>query len=313
MGQVPTVIRKRTVFILGAGASADFDFPSGYGLLQDVVRDIQTESALYTHLIGCDFSPERLHEFARDLNLSAQLSVDAFLENRTEFMEVGKAAIAGALIPHEDESRLHRADIPNWYRYLFNQLGLTRADHEHTNLSIITFNYDRSFERFLFLALRASFGLSDDECSRVVVQVVPIVHVYGQLGTLEHSPNGRAYRPGLSRDDILKSARQIKILREGLPDDPQFNQAHDWLRNAEVICFLGFGYHPSNIVRLQLNQLLRNCDLYGSVYGMRAAEIQAVRASLERYRRVAIAGGSLILGDGSQNVLEFLRSQPVLQ
>jgi hypothetical protein len=46
-------------------------------------------------------------------------SVDLFLENRSEFESVGKAAIAATLMPHEHENALKPEDQPRWYETLF--------------------------------------------------------------------------------------------------------------------------------------------------------------------------------------------------
>ena len=47
-----------------------------------------------------------------------------------------------------------------WYVYLFNQLGARKDDFNKNRISIITYNYDRSLEYFLFVALKFSYGIS---------------------------------------------------------------------------------------------------------------------------------------------------------
>lgn len=95
------MIEKRTVLVLGAGASAELGFPLGRGLLRQTVDTIRRkeETRFYQVLRECGFSDDQMQEFARDLEVSMQPSVDAFLENRPEFLDVGKAAIAAALLP----------------------------------------------------------------------------------------------------------------------------------------------------------------------------------------------------------------------
>lgn len=299
------MIQKRTVFVLGAGASADFQFPLGRGLLMKVVTGITREEANVYHVLGaCGFAGDHMKHFADKLAKSMQPSVDAFLENRPEFLEVGKAAIAAALIPYEAESNLARPQQgPHWYEYLFTRLGPTRAEFEQSQLSVITFNYDRSFEHFLFIAARASFGLSDDAC-KAFVQHVPMVRVYGQLGVLDYvSPNGRRYYPDLNPKMILKCAKEIKILHEGQSDSPQFAQARDLLEKAERVCFLGFGYHKSNMERLQLDVVTEGVPMYCCVYGMEDGEIAAIIPFFGKHRSR--------MQFGNQNALMFLRSQNV--
>jgi len=135
-----------------------------------------------------------------------QPSVDAFLENRREFLELGKAAIAATLIPFESEGAFRRLynnkylkDM-NWYEYLFKQIGSTLDEYNKSQLSIITFNYDRSFEQFFFRALKSSFNLQDDDCL-TYLNKIPVIHVHGKLGELGYVVSaGRHYNSQINSD-----------------------------------------------------------------------------------------------------------------
>lgn len=50
-------------------------------------------------------------------------SVDAFLEHRTEFLAIGKAATAAVLVGFENPWQLFRYDDQNWLLYLYNNLN----------------------------------------------------------------------------------------------------------------------------------------------------------------------------------------------
>lgn len=297
---------RPTVLILGAGASAPFGFPLGRGLLLRVVGGIRRkESNPYERLLACGFPGDHILNFADELDVSMQLSVDAFLENRPEFLDVGKAAIVAALIPYEAESNLNRSpDKPHWYEYLFQRLCPNRKEFESSTLSIITFNYDRSLEHFLFRSLRSSFGLSDKDC-KPLLQTVPVVHVHGQLGALDYiSSDGRPYQPDLSPQVIKKYAQEIKIVSEGKPDTPQFARAHEIISRAGVIFFLGFGYHKNNVERLHLDKAKKTTKVFGCVYGMTGAEAEEKEQNFKIHFVFARVGG------GSEDVLTFLRNYP---
>ena len=63
-------------------------------------------------------------DFATELDRTGRNSVDAFLEHRTEFEKIGKAAIIAALIPKEQPGNLFaRSNHEHWYQYLFRQMG----------------------------------------------------------------------------------------------------------------------------------------------------------------------------------------------
>jgi len=266
------MIRSPTVLILGAGASAPFGFPAGRELLLQICAHLSADTDLKQRLRACGYEQKLIECFRDELYLSMQPSVDAFLEKRSEFLEVGKAAIACALIPYEQESKLYRGERLDWYEYLFNQMSTSLEEFRSSQLSVVTFNYDRSLEHFLFLALKHSYGLSDEECAEQL-KAVPIVHVYGTLGGCLHSDGGsRPYEPTVTPDVVKQCTSAIKIVHEGTTDDPELAAAHDLLVRAEVVCFLGFGYHPVNVERLKLDMLPPNKTVLGSAYRITVEE-----------------------------------------
>src|ERR1041384_2040838 len=114
------MITEETVLILGAGASADYGYPLGRELMLNICDSLKKGfSPLYKNLVNCSFHSSDIERFATDLRECNLQSIDAFLENRSEFEKIGKAAIAGTLIPHEDVLRLSRT---GWYEYLHSLL-----------------------------------------------------------------------------------------------------------------------------------------------------------------------------------------------
>jgi hypothetical protein len=300
------MIRSGTVLILGAGASAPFGFPCGRGLLTEISSALHREpfmSDLKRQLSECGYASDLMESFARELSLSMQPSVDAFLEKRSEYVAVGKAAMACALIPYEKQARLLRdPKRPHWYEYLFSQMGATLEDFISSELSVITFNYDRSLEHFLFLALKNSYGLSDEECSEQL-KAVSIVHVYGTLGgSLHYEEKSRPYDNEVTTDVVKRCASTIRVLHEATVDDPELAAAHKLLSSAEVICFLGFGYHQVNVERLRFDLLSKGKDVLGSAYGVTSEE----QRRITRYLSYSIK-----LGNQFQDALDFLRNYRV--
>jgi hypothetical protein len=149
------VIKRPTVLVLGAGASAPFGFPSGRKLRDDIIAGLRKETAQpFQLLTAAGFDVNHVASFRDALRRSGQPSVDVFLEYRPEFIPVGKVAVAASLIPYEDETKLWSGD-DNWYEHLWKHLGPSLMDDiAQSHLSVVTFNYDRSLEQFLFSALR---------------------------------------------------------------------------------------------------------------------------------------------------------------
>lgn len=273
-----TVILRPTVLVLGAGASACFGFPTGYQLFEQVASDPGggRDGTIALELVQRGYDPNQVRSFVRALRHSGLTSVDSFLEHRPEFLEVGKAAIARALIPCEAHTALYeRRTGPSWYDYLYARLAAPPDRFAENKLSVLTFNYDRSFEYYLFTALSNTHNLSERDAA-ALVEKLPIVHLYGQLGTLRELDGvGRGYRPDVETDSIKVAAAGIRIITEPERDDARFKQAWELLSTAETIRFLGFGYDPTNIERLRKNAHFRTKNFFGSALGLSQREKEA--------------------------------------
>jgi len=281
-----------------------YDFPSGHGLLTRVCGTLLTDKGQPKDVLSaCGFDPDHIDSFRFSLCRSGRGSVDAFLEQRQEFIEVGKAAIAATLIPYEDDIGLMlpgRAN--NWYQYLWSQIGASWESFGSNRLSIITYNYDRSLEWYLFNCLKNSFGKPDADCVEKLRQI-PILHVHGLLGELliPNITGGRAYENKLDARRVGVAARGIRIVHEKVEDDPVFREAKQRLVDAKVICFLGFGYHSLNLERLGISQLRSDRTVCGTVQGLKQAELLQLSKDI---------GYPLDFADDAE-ILDYLRSRSV--
>ncbi len=300
------MIRARTVFVLGAGASAPFGFPSGRALLLQIAESLDdpVDSDLKKQLLSLGFLRSLIGEFQQQLLASMQPSVDAFLEARPEFMEVGKSAIAASLIPCERPNVVlrRRKDAPSWYEYLFNQMRVAKLSQEPPPIAFVTFNYDRSLEFFLFTAIRSSLGLPNDDVVPLMA-TIPVIHVYGDLGPLDLlSPSGRSYSPELSPPAIRSCAASIRLLPELQVDSPALEAARVLIAHVDKLIFIGFGYHPTNVDRLRVNDIFRGTSMIGSAYGMAPDEQRRISAMLRN---------RIELGRERADALDLLREHSV--
>lgn len=290
------MINIPTVLILGAGASIPFAFPSGYELLKIIVSN--------THrnwLIDHGHIPREIDAFQTALKKSGRQSVDAFLEHRPEFLNIGKTAIALALIPLENEDRLfERRKGPHWYDYLFNAMKAPFSGFAHNKLSVLTFNYDRSLEHYLLQSLLHSYGRNQEETERAY-KAVEIVHLHGQLGTL----NERPYSNEINTDYARIAANGIKVIHEnGVAAQPQFERAQKILAAAHRVYVIGFGYDATNVERLNIEAIAPNVPINGSALGF---------TSLERGRVQRLFKDRITLGQDHWDCLTFLRNTPPLE
>jgi hypothetical protein len=237
------MITTPTVFILGAGASMPYKFPSGQMLVNEICANpgAVAHDALGVH-------PDHYKEFADQLRQSQQPSIDAFLEYRTEFQDIGKRAIAYFLIKKENHAHLSG----DWYAYLMDRLTRETSFKEFikNQVAFITFNYDRSLEQFLFTTLCARYGKTDAEVAALVNQV-KIVHVHGTLGSLpwQSADKSRPYSTSTTEQFVRMAANGIKIVGED--SSVEFEAARGLMQGAERIALLGFGYHSVNMRRLE--------------------------------------------------------------
>ena len=169
------MIKQKITLVLGAGASFPYGFPLWRDLKNDIANELTTWSDVTikeVHLVSrisrlTGYSLEDIRNFGIELRKSDQPSIDAFLFGRPDpnFIEIGKYAIAKYIIQSEDKERLptdpqqNELDKQKWYGYLLNTYLPTLHDIKLSNLSIITFNYDRSLEYYLYFTLRSRFGL----------------------------------------------------------------------------------------------------------------------------------------------------------
>jgi len=77
------MISRLTVFVLGAGASYPFGFPTGEGLVNEIIDLTDTEDTIDTFLNN-DCLAKDVKRFGRDLANSEASSVDSFLEHRPD-------------------------------------------------------------------------------------------------------------------------------------------------------------------------------------------------------------------------------------
>jgi hypothetical protein len=282
-GVVSSVITTPTVLVLGAGASAPYGFPVATELKQKICSELAQGSAAVRQLH--EQSGISLGDFSifRDaFYKSGQPSVDAFLEHRPEFIEVGKLAIAYCLIPYEVESTLFEGSKSrDWYQYLSTKLNASFDRFGENNLSVITFNYDRSLEHYLLTTLQNAHGRSREECT-TALRKIRIVHVYGQLGRHAYAEReARPYNPdNRTYNRAVHAAEGITLLHDKIK--PELEAAHQALRDAERVCFLGFGYHDLNLQRLNLSDSSHNRNIFGSAQGFVGDEFGAIKTALHQ-------------------------------
>jgi len=281
------MIRKPTLLVFGAGVSCDYGFPTGRKLLMDVANNLRAPSRLYEQMEELEFDKSFLVQFSRELRDSMLPSVDAFLalQKDQQYVRLGKSAIAASLIPLEKDNVLRSRDELKLYEYLWSRLTGTPETYAGNQLSVITFNYDRSFEQFLRQVLFASHPecRGDPAGLKSALSHFEVHHIYGSLGDLDHTSAGylpydiEYHKGSLTSGVITKSASRLKLYNEK-SDNSMTHRIRELITEAQIICFLGFGFHELNIKRLEFFGLGQNqrTKLFGTAYGLGAGQCDSI-------------------------------------
>ena len=299
------MIEQETVLILGAGASLAYGFPDGETLKNEIYDTLKNRrnkvlNELATH--------DLMNRIVNKLKYAPEYSMDEFLEHEEdeEIVEFGKKAIAAILLPYEKEETIFYNFIKNkegenkfhWYRHLWQKMN-TLFEYLEKNLSVITFNYDRSLEYFLFTAYKNKFPGRKEEDYKNKLKSIPIIHVYGKLGYLPWEftegektvtydydwdkacdDNAALYE---QRSMILTASKQIKIVHENEVINEAL-QIRTRLNHAERIYFLGFGFNPINLKRLIENVKVSNCDIRGTMYKLDQKDKREAQKIIKEFR-----------------------------
>lgn len=286
------MITRPTVFILGAGASMPYGFPSGMGIRRAICEMAEQQGLFRTLTKHCGLDAAEVLRFASEFRDAGGVqTIDLFLQRRSEFREIGMVILASLLCPHESPTRLvshAQTDATTcWYSLLWNHMQTRTADDFAKNrLTVITFNYDRSLEEYLHRCLRANFRLDEATASELLKQSLAITHVYGSLG--EHVAWGgskrRAYRPFDPSEKTIQELRGAAECMRLIHDEPlhDLQDARKAVAEAEFIAFLGFGFHEENIEALALPRITRHP--LATWLGM--AEGEKVRATSDVARHI---------------------------
>lgn len=161
-------------------------------------------------------------------------SIDSFLQHHeSEFGRLGRNLIATALLHCERDELLDR----DWYGQLFDEVfPLSPNDLNSGMLSVITFNYDRSFEQFFVTAL-LGFNIELAHALKAFRRI-KLRHVYGHLGDIlevKYGDSGQASQVYAA----------IQLVRSG--EHPAREELNGMIREADNVVFIGFGFAPENL------------------------------------------------------------------
>jgi hypothetical protein len=251
------IFKEGTVLILGAGASAPYGFPTGKGLREKILKltEYSLISNLNTNEVGLQsnhtakfkdaFGENKISDFRKILTQSVKETIDAFLEARKSYRDIGSYAIAHVLLHTEDESNLfpHK----DWYKTLFEELDLLNPNSQPPIKAIITFNYDRSLEHYLYTCVDSTWENEDRDFALQKLKSIHIIHLHGSLGDYPEVP----YTVDPDPEAIKSAMTKIALVHDDFDHTQQLFNAQLIINGATEIIFLGFGYDHRSLKRLR--------------------------------------------------------------
>ncbi|MCW2370180.1 hypothetical protein [Sphingobium sp. B11D3D] len=314
------MFKSKTVFVIGAGASAEAELPIGkhltkriaqlvdfrVGRLQTLTQGDPQLLSILEHMVRQDPDPWPDNQFlrsGREVAEAMQLapSIDTFLQthkDNREYVLLGKLGIAKAILAAEARSRLAptadqsspfdmRSVADTWYvslaQHLFSGVPADDPLSAFENVSFIVFNYDRCLEVFLHRAIAVYFPRMVREVDAIMSKV-RIVHPYGDLGALTLGAEGRTPF-GSESADLLRIANRILTFSETIEDNQLLHRIKTIVNEAETLVFLGFAFHEQNMEILNDNVPKgekRNSikRVYATTLGVSQSDQQIIRSQI---------------------------------
>ena len=277
---------RKTVFVIGAGASSEVNLPTGRQLKEKIAQLLDIRFDIH-QISGDRTIMDALREFTKNANhqtdelnsylyeawhigdaLQLALSIDNFIDQHRDNEKIalcGKLAIVKSILEAEGHSLLYfkqdRTDSTinfknlekTWYLDFFRLLTENCQKNElkerFESITLIIFNYDRCVEFFMLKALQKTYRINENEAADLV-KCLSIYHPYGSVGLLPSlaTNNTIAFGQLPNASQLLALAQQIKTFTEGTdPSSSDIVKIRESMAKASHIAFMGFAFRKLNM------------------------------------------------------------------
>lgn len=239
---IKALLKEKTVFFLGAGASKPYGLPLGTELKTHINSILPKVSV---NLLKHGYDEDFINDFKKALKFTTHPTIDIFLENKTKYREIGAICIADTILSKENEDLLFPQK--NWYGSIYDAFELGSGTIKLDNLTILTLNYDRSFEHFFYNNIDFNCRDKLELTAKEEIKKIDVIHVHGMIGEYPGIPYGAKLT---NFDTLINISKNIKMVSDKIENSPTFIKARKELLDAKNIVFLGFGYDIQTLQKL---------------------------------------------------------------
>lgn len=279
------MVKDKTVIVVGAGASNEFNLPIGSELLYQMSR------AFHTSTGNKRFDNEKIHyaleNYARTFKphdpyygfdslvdaaksitkaIPLSISIDNLIDERKDAdVEVcAKIGIAKTILDAERNSTIYCApgyckslnfenSKKTWLNHFFK---IIKQNCEFDNLperlsqvKFIVFNYDRCVEHYIYYAIQNAYNVNE-YAAKECMKYLEVYHPYGRVGSLPWMEDEHPFDFGydINPEGLVLLVNELKTFTEGIDsEESEIDKIRNEFLSANIILFLGFAYHPLNL------------------------------------------------------------------
>lgn len=315
---------KFITFVLGAGASFEARMPTGHDLKAKIASSLSFKVDEFRRLAGGDDQlREAIYSLGQRPNADGSVndyyqaaqricagmpqapSIDNFIDSHrsnTRIAEVGKLAIASSILKAERQSTLfinptniyNKLDFSRvadtWFNSFFQLICLNSQEEDLpgrlSRVRVVTFNYDRTLEHYLFNSIQNYYGSSPERAAEILSHLT-VLHPYGQVGNLPWQNCGVAVPFGgdMHSSELIQVSKGLRTFTEGTSEqESQIEHIRQSIFEADILTFLGFAYHELNIQLLfgplRDMPLRYSKQVFGTAMGLSESNKKAIAAEL---------------------------------
>lgn len=238
------------------------------------------------------------------------LSIDNFIDahggdGRIEIC--GKLAIVRSILAAEKASPLYINEqaghktisfgsvedswMNRFVQLLTENCRIEQISERLSSIVVVTFNYDRCFEHFLFHSLQNYYGIGVEAASDLISRM-EIYHPYGKVGNLPWQSRDNAVEFGAEIDSnrLLTISSQIRTFTEGTdPDSSEIESIHARMASSTILIFLGFAFHTLNLQLLTAERAdFERKHSFATALGISNNDCQIIQQEIEQLCHGAI-------------------------